>query len=318
MFGKKRQSPQPGRQRPQITPERRSSAVFSYHANNRSARPASGNPGRDLKAQQKEATKTAVAVRRRSRGGWLKRGPTVAALLLASVLLLVSTFLSAQPRIVRAGDGRGEIFLRTQGAYQQAANDVVGGSLLNRTKFTMNTSQVAKQLSQRFPELERVIVTLPVFGHQPVVHITPATPALILSASSGQSYVLDIAGRALITPAQAPGVGRLGLPVVTDQSGLTLTPGNIALPSSTVAFITEVVGQLQAAHLTISSLTLPKGTSELDVRVSGSSYYVKYNVRGDARAEAGTFLAVKQKLDHDHKEPATYLDVRVDGRAYYK
>lgn len=269
-------------------------------------------------AQQQAAAKSAVAVRRKRRGGWLKRGPTIIALLLLGALLLSSTFLDASPRIERAGDSRGEIFLRSPEAYQQAANEILGSSPLNRAKLTINTSRLTRQLAARFPELKHVALTLPLVGHRPVLHITPATPALILSTASGQSYVLDLTGRALVTPAQAPGVGKLGLPVVTDQSGLPITPGRIALPGSTVAFATEVVGQLRAAHLTISSLTLPKGTSELDVRVNGAPYYVKYNVRGDARAEAGAFLAVRQKLDRDHKTPGTYVDVRVDGRAYYK
>src|SRR5438309_6760671 len=98
MFGKK-QPPLPGRQRPQAGPERRNSAVFSY-ANNRSVRPASGNVGRDLKAQEKEAKKSPAAVRRRAQINWFKRGPTLVAALLAGLLLLNSLFLSTQPRIV--------------------------------------------------------------------------------------------------------------------------------------------------------------------------------------------------------------------------
>jgi hypothetical protein len=317
MFGKKK-PPKPGRQRPQAGTERRSSVVFSYHANSRSARPSSGNPVRDLKAQQKEAKKSPVAVRRSKQINWLKRGPAILALALAGVLLLNSLFLSSQPRIIQTGDGRGQIFLRNESTYQQAATDILGSSLLNRTKLTIDTGNMAQKLSSEFPELGSVTVALPVFGHQPVVRIEPASPALILTTASGQSYVLDAAGRALITPAQAPGVSRLGLPVVTDQSGLLITTGHIALPSGSVGFISEVVGQSRAAHVTISSLTLPKGTSELDMRVSGVAYYVKFSVRGDARGEAGTFLAVKQQLERDHKTPSIYLDVRVDGRAYYK
>jgi hypothetical protein len=292
--------------------------VFSYHAS-RSARPVGGGAGRDLKAQQQEAQNNSAAAARRSKdGSWLRRGPLLAALVAGTVLLVASTLLDSRPLIVQSGDGRGAIFLRSPAAYSQVADALFGDSVLNRTKLTINTARLAQRLHQQFPELATVAVTLPVFGQRAVVHIEPRTPALILSPASGQSYVLDVTGRALVTPAQAPGVGKLNLPVVTDQSGLSITPGRVALPGSTVAFITEVVGQLRAAHVTPSSLTLPKGTSELDIRVNGAPYYVKFNVRGDARVEAGTFLAVKQKLEHDRKTPSTYLDVRVDGRAYYK
>jgi hypothetical protein len=177
---------------------------------------------------------------------------------------------------------------------------------------------VAAQLQHQFPELESVHVSLPVFGYQPVVHVQAAQPALIMSTTSGSSYILATSGRALVAPAQAPNVSGLGLPVVTDQSGLPIHAGSIALPGSTVSYITEVTGQLAAAHLTVASLTLPKATSELDVRLDGVAYSVKFNLMGQARVEAGAFLATKAQLEQKHINPASYVDVRVDGRAYFK
>jgi hypothetical protein len=318
MFGKNKQPPNPERHRPLTTPERRNSAVFSYHAA-RSARPASGNPSRDLKAQEQAAAHGAAAARRNAHGNWLKRTTTVVGLVLLGLVLLSSLFLGTTPGIMQAGDTRGAIFLRSQAVYEQAAADLLRSMPLNRTKITINSRRIAQELAREFPELGSVTVSLPVFGHQPMVHIEPATPALIMSTTiGGQSYVLDATGRALITPAQAPGVGKLGLPVVTDQSGLLIHAGQVALPSSTTTFITEVVGQLKAAHVAISSLTLPKATSELDVRIEGAPYYVKFNVMGNGRVQAGSFLAVKQQIERDHKTPGTYVDVRVEGRAYYK
>jgi len=103
---------------------------------------------------------------------------------------------------------------------------------------------------------------------------------------------------------------------VSDQSGLQITPGHVVLDSSSVAFITEVAGQLKAQHLSAASMTLPSGGSELDVKVQGTPYVVKLNLRGSAREETGTYLAVKQQLGA--KQAGQYIDVRVAGRAYYK
>ncbi|HEX7962979.1 MAG TPA: hypothetical protein VF466_00150 [Candidatus Saccharimonadales bacterium] len=315
MFGKKR-APLQGRQRPQMTAERRNAAVFSYSGATRAVRPGGGNIGRDAQAQQQ--TQGAAAERRTKSDHWLRRRTTTVALVLLGLLLVGSLFLTTTPQFEQVGDARGAIFLRDQTVYRQAAAALLGNSPLNRTKLTINTERIADQLSAQFPELGTVQVALPVFGHQPVVRVEPAVPALLLSTTSGQSYVLDTAGRALVTPAQAPGVSKLGLPIVVDQSGLPIRTGQVALPGATTRFITEVAGQLKAAHLSASSLTLPRGTSELDVRLEGQPYFVKFNVMGDARGEAGSFLAVKQQLERDHKTPGTYIDVRVDGRAYYK
>jgi len=118
--------------------------------------------------------------------------------------------------------------------------------------------------------------------------------------------------------AQATGLAKLALQVVEDQSGLTITLGRAALPRANVAFITEVLGQLTAKKIKVSTLTLPVGASELDVRVEGASYITKYNLHGDARAEVGAFLATKQYLEAQHKTPTSYIDVRVDNKVYYK
>jgi hypothetical protein len=108
------------------------------------------------------------------------------------------------------------------------------------------------------------------------------------------------------------------LVVVQDQSALAVTAGASALPSDDIGFITEVIGQLAAKNLHVSSLVLPGGVRELDVRIEGAPYTVKFNLRGDARVEAGAFMAVKQQLERENKTPGSYIDVRVDNKAYYR
>jgi uncharacterized Ntn-hydrolase superfamily protein len=56
----------------------------------------------------------------------------------------------------------------------------------------------------------------------------------------------------------------------------------------------------------------------LHLRIEGKAYLVKFNLRGDAREEAGAFLAVKQHLERAGKTPEQYIDVRVDNKTYYR
>jgi hypothetical protein len=170
----------------------------------------------------------------------------------------------------------------------------------------------------QFPELMHISVTLPVFGHQPIFLLEPALPALLLKTADNRLYLIDTSGRALIGSSQVRGLDRLDLVVVEDQSGLPVGLGSTVLPSTNVDFIREVVNQFRAKKLVIASLALPKATSELDVRLEGTAYTIKFNLRGDARAEVGTYLAVKRQLESQQKVPNTYIDVRVDNRAYYR
>jgi hypothetical protein len=311
MFKRKQDtdSAQAGRRRV-MEPAARSS-VFSYHAN-RSARPVNIT-GRDTaQYQQEEAPK-------RSSRHWSKKTCAyMAGLAVLLVLGLINLQLGSTPKVVILGATPNRIFLQSDGVYQQAARKLFGSSILNGNKVTVDASRIAQQLHDQFPELAAVSVALPFVGSQPTIYLLPAVPQLVLQDTSGERYVLDSSGTALVNATVVPHQSaELGVPTVVDQSGLLIHAGQLALPSSSVAFITEVAGQLQAEHVAVTSYTLPAATSELDVRVVGEPYVVKFNLHGAAREETGTFLAVQQQLEQTHVVPSQYVDVMVSGRAYY-
>jgi hypothetical protein len=244
--------------------------------------------------------------------------------LVATAIIIVCAVnilqLSADPKVVPLTSSSNNYFLRNTTTYEQAAQKLFKSSLLNGNKLTVNTDQIAENLRQEFPELSDVSITLPLIGHRPVVYIAPTTPSLILATGQNQAYVLDENGKALAATSQVPDVDALQLPLVTDQSGIKLATGSVALPSDDIAFILTINGQLRAQHYQPSSLVLPPATSELDVHFKGKSYYGKFNMHNTATAkqQAGTFVATDTYLAGKHITPAQYIDVRVDGRAYYK
>lgn len=318
MFGKKKQSSPAGRQRPLSGADGRGTAVFSYHSASRNAaRPQGGNTRRDVyaSARGQGAAAERLASMQGKRG--VRRAAVVLGVVLITALALNSLVLDTRPRMEVAPGASATALLQDKTVYEQAAADLLGASLTNRVKLTAQTGVAASRLTKQFPELGAATILLPVLGRQPVLRVDPAVPALIMGDGS-QSYVLSTAGRAILPTAKIANAGKLSLPVVTDQSGLPLRTGEQALPSSTVHFITEVAGQLKAAKAPVASMTLPKGMGELDVRLEGQPYFIKFNLMGNARAEAGAFLAVKQHLEREHKTPGSYIDVRVEGRVYYK
>lgn len=307
MLFKKRkanQSEARGRQRVESLPAR--DKVFSYRANRSENTETVNRSMENLQAQRRGPR-------------WprfLRKTRNVIVLALLLVFLVLCLKLTGNVIITPTGKEDGRIFLRQQSVYRDAAQDLFA-SPLNKNKVTVNTNGITKAMKEQFPELRTVTVALPFFGSSPVMYIQPATPRIILVAQKGL-FVLDSHGRALINGNEVHRLQDLKIPVVNDQSGLSITVGKVALPGSAVAFISSVAGQLQAQKLTVSSLMLPPASEELDAKLQGSEYIVKFNVRGDAREQAGALLAVKGLLDSQHKKPAQYIDVRVPGRAYYK
>ena len=232
--------------------------------------------------------------------------------MLITIMLLQ---LSSGAKVKVIGDDS-QLFLRDQKIYQEAARKQFT-PFFNSNKLTVNADGIATNLQKQFPELKAVSVALPVIGNQPTVYIQPAVPKVILVGKGGM-YLLDATGRALITGNQVPDLSGLGIPVVNDQSGLTITLGKIALPQDTISFISQVEGQMKAKGIKITALELPAQSSEMHMRVEGAGYYVKFNLHGEAREEAGSYLAIRDYLANNHKTAGEYIDVRVENRAYYK
>lgn len=306
----KKQQPPLERRRP-VSSESRPRA-FSYYAN----RSQQGeNTGRlQVREQAISRSRTRDLLRY-----WLSHLGAVIAVLAILVCAVSVLSLSANPKIMPLTSSSSGRFLSDSSVYAEAASRILDSSFANHNKITINTGSIAKQLMREFPELSDVSVTLPLLGHRPIIYIEPTKPVFVLVASSHKAFVIDTNGRALIDTSRTSGLDKLNLPVITDQSGLIVHQGDIVLPREDVQFIKEVIGQLKARHIGVKSMTLPPVASELDVVPAGQKYKVKFNLHSQtARQQAGTFLAVRQKLKKDNVTPSKYVDVRVDGRAYYK
>lgn len=311
MFGRKKSAPA-GRRPTYIErggPGR--APVFSYRAK-RSDHDTNVGRGQQPTAAKNNPTSGRLAGRR-----W-RQLPTWLALIVIGGALLYATILSPPAKITVDSSVETEVAkeeLRDLRTYQEAADQLLG-SWLNRNKLTINTDKVAQEMKNRFPELKNVGVSVPLLGKRPVVRLEPARPALVISGNGGL-YVVSADGQALTTTNEIPGLAKT-LPVVIDQSGLEIKGGERILPEENVAFITTFIQQLQAKKIKVSTLILPPAPEELDIRIEGQPYLIKTNLSGDARLQAGMYLATKAKLEADKTIPQEVIDTRVEERVYYK
>lgn len=235
--------------------------------------------------------------------------------IIASLINMLSVSPNAKIEPITSSQSN-STFLRNSSDYQSAANKVLASSIWNRNKITINTSQINRRIMEQFPELSSVNVALPLLAHRPLVYIQPARASMVVAAENG-AYVIDQNGRALMLSANLSTASKL--PQIVDQSGLSISNGRQVLPSNDVTFIETVIAELNAKHIQVSSMVLPASTRELDVYIDRQPYFVKFNLANDdARQQAGTYLATVAELRRQHTLPKHYIDVRVDGRAYYK
>jgi hypothetical protein len=197
-------------------------------------------------------------------------------------------------------------------------SEILGSSVLNKNKLTIDTAKVSSQIKSAFPELDTVEVVLPFMGRKPVVEVTTGRPALYIRGTDG-TFVVNAKGRAVIDTAQLQGSARnLNIPTVKDLANIDLGSGKAVLTSQDVTFITTLAKQFAAQNISINSIELPPLASELHVRVGGQPYYIKFSLLTDPRIASGQYFALKQKLEADHVTPKEYIDSRVEERVYYK
>ena len=285
-------------------------AAFSYHA---SRTGQEFNLGRLQPREQDKRRREKLVRYWRQRIGALVAGIT---LLICVVYVLQ---LSSSPNVIPLSSTSAATFLQPSTVYQSAATKLLKKSVFNANKLTVNSLQIEDQLKSQFPELSEVSVVLPLLGHRPIIYVAANTPSLVLQSAT-QRVLLGDNGKALLYADQIKNLDALKLPVVTDASGLALSVNQTLLPSSSVSFIHTISAEFAQKNIAIESLTLPAGAAyELDVKPQGVGYYVKFNLHsGTALQQAGTYLAVRQRLSTQNLTPAAYIDVRLDGRAYYK
>ncbi len=207
----------------------------------------------------------------------------------------------------------------TLNQYRQSAAKAINESLYNHFKITINQNQIENSIKQDFPEINYVSVVAPFIGSRPTIYIQLAQPQLIYATNFG-SYVLNSEG-VIIDRAAALTKPQPDSLFTVNNTSLTNRPnsGDQVLTQQDVRFIQTVAQALKVKGISLTKMDLVPGAEELEVYPQGDPYYIKFNLyQTDALQQVGTYLATIATLKQQGKAPTQYVDVRVDGRAYYK
>jgi hypothetical protein len=220
-----------------------------------------------------------------------------------------SLIISPNPKVIASNTD-----FRATRVYQQAAADQLK-HLNNRNKITFNSGALAAALKAQFPEIATVNTELPLASEQPTIRLGIDKPSFFLE-SQGTRYILDSSGKVIAAAANLPQI--TGLPVISDQSGFSISPGRQVLSAPAISFIGTVIAECRRANVPIASLVLPALAEELDMKTKDKPYFVKFYLGGDVLTETGQLLAARQHFKDTNQQPATYLDVRVAGKIFFR
>lgn len=289
-----------------IRPYRPSQPTFSYYSN----RLPSDTPR--LRSEQTIGATELAGSETQDQPSLFSRMLTWLGLLIFGLLLLKVMTLRADSRVIlSAKTTEGSVSRNELEHYRTEANALLDSGFLNKSKLTINTGDIERRMQQKFPELESVVVTVPLVGSRPIVYVLPV-PAMVSVETTRGTYSLGSNGRVIAKIAE----GRHAGIVLRDLSGVQPEVGQALLPASTMSFIQTVQFQFEKAGMPLESLTLPSSAAfELDAKLTGKGGIIKFNLEEDALQQSGAALGVIRKLG---SMPGQYLDVRVPERAYYK
>lgn len=241
-----------------------------------------------------------------------------ALLLLIAILLSVAfiSTLNPVPKVVIANVDKNTT-IRNEEVYRKAAETFIEGSVINRSKFTFDSTGLTEELKRQFPEVAAATVTVPIMGRRPVVEIQTTRPAFILATESS-AVLVGNNGVALANTNELKDLPELGLRSVNDETGLAIEVGRPALPQEQARFISVTVEQLEKQGYRIESLTIPQSPYDLHIRLQGQKYFVKFNILEDPKQQVGAFIALDKELKRRDTTPSDYIDVRIGERVFYK
>lgn len=238
--------------------------------------------------------------------------PTYGALLLIVLSLLYASMLSGDVRIVM-GTQTG---LYTKESYEQRARQLLGSSIANKTKISLDIKAYKNKLLEDIPEFQDVQVSVPIIGKNVTVGVTFVEPAFLYEQRS-DVYVLGANGKILGLARDVVSAESIAtLRTIKDMTPISVKPGQTVLLATDVTFMQTVFSELERSDLKARTAILPQGAGELHIELQDKAYKVKFSLLGDARQQVGAFLATVQSLGD--AAPQEYVDVRLSERVFVK
>lgn len=284
------------------TPTYDKQAVFSYRSSRNSVERSMNRGNSEIKATK-------------GLNWWVRRVPYLLCALALIAAFVYSLIVDSNAKLVVVGE---QSYLRKASEYQSSIDESLQSSVLYRFKPTLNTTKITQDIQNQFPELQEVVVKLPLLRHRPVVEFRLASPAAVIESGS-DSYVIDGQGRALFNLRdKSASIDASDLPYLTDNTGAAIILGQPALSEDQVSYIRQIFLQAKKKSVRVENMILRGGGQQLDVRFRPDSYYVKFNLLEDARQSVGTYFALRKRLLEEGNEPSKYIDVRVPEKAFVR
>ncbi len=226
---------------------------------------------------------------------------------LAALFILMSQF-TAQATVQASPDTSQAL----SAEYVKTITSYLNDHPIERWRSFTNTIQLTAYVRAMLPEVKTVTQQGPAGFGKTLFILTFREPIASWDIGSRQLYV-DAEGVPFSHNYFSPPSLH-----VTDQSGVTTTPGQSIASNQFISFIGQVIGLSKAQGYTVTDIIIPPGmTRQVDVKVQGVSYLFKFSSDRPAGEGVEDMVNVIKWMTAKQITPE-YVDIRIAGKAYYK
>lgn len=192
--------------------------------------------------------------------------------------------------------------------YSKAVLDYLGDRPAQRFRFALNETELSTAVSRQYPEVSSVkmksATDFSISFRKPVASWKIGSKQYFVD-KNGESFEKNYFGDPPVS--------------VIDKSGATVGEGSAVASKGFLRFLGRLVdlsGQSGLGEITEAALP-PATTRQIDIKLQGRGYVIKTYTGRDPAATVEDMQRVIGYLEQRKIMP-TYIDVRVNGRAYYR
>lgn len=272
---------------------------------------------REIEARQRSVTDRQVEYKKRQRRHH-QRNLVIVVVVFCVAIFLLMRFSVGTIRI--ESDPPFRLSPSQQSQYATIVNQQIDSHTFMHQSWLLDTDKLTHDIIAKHPEIENITFS----SHAPFstrlsAHITFRKPIFVWKDSVNQTQFVDKNG--VLFSKNLDGTTKLDALIhIEDQSGVVLDPGTSVLTNDVVQFIGRLHTLLPPLYHNagIQQIIIPRSTREVDVQVVGQPYLIKFTVERSVEEQVGDLTVLLGYMQVKGITPASYIDIRIAHKAFYK
>ncbi len=240
---------------------------------------------------------------------WLRRlfvfSPYILAIILIGYLVLFSNIFQ-----ISKVDVQGPSTVLSE-KLQAESEQFLLSRLFGKNWLFLSTETLKNNLQKTFSGQEAIIVTKS-FPNKLTIKTDEQKTAIVWKTGS-QRYVISVNGRAMseIQPHSS-----LDMPTVVDTNNIPIAVGSRVASREFIEFVTKINTYIKDSNLGPEQISIAETTGEIAVKTN-AGYFIRFNTAAEPDSQIRALKATLELLGSQNKKPTQYIDMRIEGKAFY-